>query len=136
MQKSTEIQQENAVIFSFSAVLAGLYFYAFKKMIGIWGLWAFPIFGTLAYLIVHFKDQKKPTTPQNFTGVVGSNNLQSVALLNTVMPRNGIDGVNGKDGTSFMSGAGLPNDSNGKNGDSYVDTISGNWYLKQNNTWF
>ena len=136
MQKSIEVQQENTVIYSFSAILAGLYFYIFRKMIGIWGLWAFPIFGVLAYVIVHFKDQATVKSMPNFTGVTGSNNLASVALLNAATPKNGIDGSNGKDGTSFLSGQGLPSDANGKNGDSYVDTVSGNWYLKQNNTWF
>lgn len=133
MKKSIETEQENTAILSFSAILAGLYFYIFKKMIGSWGLLAFPIFGLIAYLIISLKDKTTTIITNNPTGVTGSNNLESLALLNAVTPKNGIDG---RDGTSFLSGAGLPSDSNGKNGDSYVDTVSGNWYLKQNNTWF
>lgn len=133
MKKSIETEQENTAILSFSAILAGLYFYIFKKMIGSWGLLAFPIFGLIAYLIISLKDKTTTIITNNPTGVTGSNNLESLALLNAVTPKNGIDG---RDGTSFLSGAGLPLDSNGKNGDSYVDTVSGNWYLKQNNTWF
>lgn len=136
MKKSIETEQENTAILSFSAILAGLYFYIFKKMIGSWGLLAFPIFGLIAYLIITLKDKTTTIITTNPTGVTGSSsNLQS-SLLNPAMPKNGIDGRDGKDGTSFYSGQGLPLDSNGKNGDSYVDTVSGNWYLKQNNTWF
>ena len=136
MQKSIEVQQENTIIFSFSAILAGLYFYIFRKMIGIWGLWAFPIFGVLAYVIVHFKDQATVKSTPNFTGVTGSNNLETLAMLNAVNGRDGINGSNGKDGSSFLSGVGLPVNSLGNNNDTYVDTNTGNWYKKENNTWF
>lgn len=136
MKKSIETEQENTALLSFSAILAGLYFYIFKKMIGSWGLLAFPIFGLIAYVIITLKDKATAAVTPNLTGLTGSSNLTDLALLSSVTPKNGIDGRDGKDGTSFYSGAGLPLDSNGKNGDSYVDTVSGNWYLKQNNTWF
>lgn len=134
MKKSIEVQQENTAILSFSAILAGLYFYIFRKMIGSWGLLAFPIFGLLAYVIICLKDKVSPPQSMDFKGVSGSNNLASLNLLSAAT--NGKDGINGKDGTSFLSGTGLPLDSNGKNGDSFVDMASGNWYKKDNNTWF
>lgn len=132
MQKSIEVQQENTIIYSFSAILAGLYFYIFRKMIGIWGLWAFPIFGILAYVIVHLKDKTVPPAKTYFTGVTGSNNIETFS----VKGKDGINGSDGIDGSSFLSGAGLPVNSSGKNGDTYLDTQSGQLYKKENNTWF
>ena len=136
MKKSIEVQQENTIIYSFSAILAGLYFYIFRKMIGIWGLWAFPIFGILAYVIVHLKDQATVKSTPNFTGVTGSNNVETFAMLDTVRGKDGINGNNGIDGSSFLSGVGLPVNSSGKNGDTYLDSQTGQLYKKENNTWF
>ena len=47
----------------------------------------------------------------------------------------GNDGENGKDGTSLLNGHGVPDDSLGHNGDSYVDLDTWDYYTKANDTW-
>ena len=48
---------------------------------------------------------------------------------------NGLDGTNGKDGSSTISGKGVPSSSLGNNGDSYIDTETFDFYLKENGIW-
>ena len=48
---------------------------------------------------------------------------------------NGLDGTNGKDGSSTISGKGIPSSSLGNNGDSYIDTETFDFYLKENGIW-
>ena len=47
----------------------------------------------------------------------------------------GTDGINGVDGTAVLTGKGEPSDSNGKNGDSYIDLDTWNYYVKENDEW-
>ena len=47
----------------------------------------------------------------------------------------GKDGENGKDGTSFLNGEGVPSDTLGNDGDSYVDTTTFDYYTKENGKW-
>ena len=44
-------------------------------------------------------------------------------------------GEDGKDGASFLSGAGAPASSLGKDGDSYLDLYNNDFYKKENGTW-
>lgn len=47
----------------------------------------------------------------------------------------GQEGTAGVDGTSVLTGEGEPLDSNGKDGDSYIDLTTWNYYVKENNGW-
>ena len=47
----------------------------------------------------------------------------------------GKDGKDGEDGKSFLNGEGAPSDTLGKDGDSYVDTSSFDYYAKENGKW-
>ena len=47
----------------------------------------------------------------------------------------GEDGKPGADGTSVRTGEGKPSDSFGKNGDSYIDTNTWDYYVMENGTW-
>ena len=49
--------------------------------------------------------------------------------------QNGQDGQPGKDGTSLLTGNGEPVNSQGNDGDSYIDLISWNYYVKENGQW-
>ena len=46
-----------------------------------------------------------------------------------------LKGSNGQDGTSMLSGSGEPASSLGKDGDSYIDIATWNYYVKENGTW-
>ena len=48
---------------------------------------------------------------------------------------NGEDGINGVDGTAVLTGEGEPLVENGKNGDSYIDLDTWNYYAKENDKW-
>ena len=47
----------------------------------------------------------------------------------------GKDGTNGVDGKSFLNGEGVPSDTLGNDGDSYVDTKTFDYYAKENGKW-
>lgn len=47
----------------------------------------------------------------------------------------GADGEPGDDGASFLQGYGVPDDELGKNGDSYLDLTTNNFYLKADDEW-
>lgn len=46
-----------------------------------------------------------------------------------------LKGAPGQEGTSFRSGAGEPSDDLGNDGDSYLDYLTWNFYVKENGTW-
>jgi hypothetical protein len=48
---------------------------------------------------------------------------------------NGVDGTNGNSGLSVLTGNVVPNDVDGKDGDSYFNTLNKNYYVKENGTW-
>ena len=55
------------------------------------------------------------------------------SYLNPIKGIDGINGTNGKDGediATWLTGSGKPNSSNGKTGDLYLDTSTGDVYLK------
>lgn len=47
----------------------------------------------------------------------------------------GEDGKDGQDGTSILTGNGLPYSTLGKDGDSYIDLDTWNYYIKENDSW-
>lgn len=47
----------------------------------------------------------------------------------------GSNGSNGIDGSVWFSGTGVPNDTNGVNGDYYLNTLTADVYLKAAGTW-
>ena len=47
----------------------------------------------------------------------------------------GDSGIDGKDGESLLTGKGTPSSSLGKDGDSYVDTLTWDYYTKSNGKW-
>ena len=47
----------------------------------------------------------------------------------------GEQGVPGKDGTSVLNGNGIPSTELGKNGDSYIDLDTWDYYVKENEQW-
>ncbi len=49
--------------------------------------------------------------------------------------KDGKDGVNGADGSSIINGKGAPANSLGKDGDSYIDTDTYDYYVKSNGSW-
>ena len=59
----------------------------------------------------------------------------SLDLNNSNSVVNGVDGQNGKDGTSLLTGHGEPSPDLGKVGDSYIDLDTWNYYIKNNQGW-
>ena len=47
----------------------------------------------------------------------------------------GNDGIDGLDGTAVLTGEGEPSVGTGKNGDSYIDLSTWNYYVKENDEW-
>lgn len=47
----------------------------------------------------------------------------------------GLNGADGVDGATWLTGAGVPSDANGLDGDLYLDTSSGDYYVKASGTW-
>lgn len=47
----------------------------------------------------------------------------------------GNDGIDGIDGTAVLTGEGEPSVGTGKNGDSYIDLSTWNYYVKENDEW-
>ena len=48
---------------------------------------------------------------------------------------NGSDGKDGLDGSSLLNGKGVPENDLGKNGDSYIDLDTFDYYVKENGAW-
>lgn len=61
------------------------------------------------------------------TGVTGSTGATGATGTDGT---NGVDGANGTNGSTMRNGAGAPDDSLGANGDYYINTTSGDLYLK------
>ncbi|MBE6126605.1 MAG: hypothetical protein E7182_01295 [Erysipelotrichaceae bacterium] len=78
-----------------------------------------PFIGMLAFSLTACgtKGDTVPQGPQEEQGVPGQN------------------GQDGKDGTSVLTGNGEPAASLGKDGDSYIDLDTWNYYAKENGTW-
>ena len=67
--------------------------------------------------------------------IVGDQLTISGAEGNTVTLPSANDGIEGQNGATWLTGAGVPDDANGANGDLYLDTSDGNYYVKTTGTW-
>ena len=67
---------------------------------------------------------------------ISSDGYWEVDGVKTKTKAKGEQGEPGKDGTSLLTGNGEPSDEQGKNGDSYVDLDSWDFYVKMNESWF
>lgn len=87
-----------------------------------------PLIGILAFSITACgaKGDTGPQGPQGEQGVPGQNGQDG---------KDGTNGVDGKDGTSVLTGNGEPAASLGKDGDSYIDLDTWNYYVKENGSW-
>ena len=56
-------------------------------------------------------------------------------VLNGVNGENGASGRDGRNGSELLSGNIAPTPKDGKNGDTYIDSSTGNVYKKQNGAW-
>ena len=56
-------------------------------------------------------------------------------VLNGVNGENGASGRDGRNGSELLSGNIAPTPKDGKNGDAYIDSSTGNVYKKQNGAW-
>ena len=61
---------------------------------------------------------------------IGSNGNWYVDGVDTNIPAKGEKGDSGEDGSKIFTGSGLPEDSLGKDGDIYIDTVTGDLYSK------
>ena len=55
--------------------------------------------------------------------------------LESISGKDGTNGLDGKDGASVLTGKGEPLQSSGKEGDSYINLDSWNYYIKINGEW-
>lgn len=55
--------------------------------------------------------------------------------LATIKGDKGDPGEPGKDGTSILTGSGVPDSTLGNNGDSYINLDTWDYYVKENNSW-
>lgn len=54
---------------------------------------------------------------------------------NTVILPAGIAGADGRDGTTWLTGSGVPDSADGADSDIYLDTGSGDYYVKASGAW-
>ena len=71
----------------------------------------------------------------NIKGQDGTNGQNGQDGTNGNNGQDGADGVDGQDGTSMLSGSGEPASNLGKDGDSYIDIATWDYYVKENGTW-
>ena len=90
---------------------------------------------TSSFIVVNGQDG-----PQGIQGIPGENGVTPTISIN----EEGYWVINGevttfkavgKDGTSFTTGYGAPNDNSGNVGDTYYDIVTGNIYVKGDNGW-
>ena len=66
---------------------------------------------------------------------ISNNGYWVIDDVETSTKAQGEQGEPGKDGTTLLTGNGLPNDDLGKNGDSYINLDTWDFYVKANGTW-
>ena len=66
---------------------------------------------------------------------IGNNGNWFIDNVDTSVKAKGEGGVAGSDGTVWYTGTVAPNNSNGKNGDFYIDTLLQTIYCKENDVW-
>lgn len=72
------------------------------------------------------------------TGVTYRNKLKRISVITNTIARevgNTGGGQTGLNGTSFITGTGVPSSVLGSNGDTYLDSSTGNLYVKANGIW-
>ena len=76
-----------------------------------------------------------PQGEQGIQGPQGEQGIQGPQGEQGIQGPQGVQGEPGRDGTSLLTGNGIPSSNLGKNGDSYIDLNSWNYYVKTNNEW-
>lgn len=75
------------------------------------------------------------TGPQGPAGQDGTDGQDGKDGVDGQDGKDGTDGLPGTDGATWLTGEQDPNDSDGKNGDLYLNTITFDIFLKANETW-
>lgn len=65
----------------------------------------------------------------------GANGADGADGLNGTDGVNGADGADGSNGATWLTGTGAPDDTDGSDGDLYLDTTSGDYYVKTSGAW-
>ena len=80
-------------------------------------------------------DEQGPTGPQGPQGTQGTQG--QIGPQGETGPQGpaGSNGIDGKDGTSVHTGNGAPSIDLGNNGDSYIDLLTWDYYVKESTTW-
>ena len=76
------------------------------------------------------KDGENGLTPY-----IGENGNWWIGDQDTEIKAVGKDGENGENGNSVLTGAGAPSNELGKVGDSYIDTLTWDYYIKESSGW-
>ena len=71
----------------------------------------------------------------NLTGPQGVQGPAGVDGANGINGANGTDGTDGLDGTTWRTGSGIPDDAEGNDDDLYLDTNTGDYYVKASGSW-
>ena len=66
---------------------------------------------------------------------IGSNGHWYINGVDTGIDAHGVAGTPGKDGSTIFNGQGAPSNDMGKDGDSYIDLSTWNYYYKQSGYW-
>ena len=82
-------------------------------------------------------EAKKQTTLTFYIDKDGDGNYTegTDTLVQTSIVKDGQDGAAGRDGKEVLNGKVDPQPRDGKDGDSFVNTITGDVFVKKNNTW-
>jgi hypothetical protein len=70
------------------------------------------------------------------TGTTGGVGATGYTGVTGITGTTGAAGTAGVDGSAWYSGAGVPSDATGVNGDYYLNTTNGDVYFKAGGTWF
>jgi hypothetical protein len=82
-----------------------------------------------------------PIGPQGIQGVAGPVGPQGPTGIQGPAGNDGVDGVQGPagpigpSGSTWLTGASAPSNLNGNNGDLYLNTLTGTYFLKTGNIW-
>ncbi len=80
-------------------------------------------------------DGKTPTVEINSDGYWVINGTATTVKATGEQGKQGETGAKGADGSSVLTGQGKPDDKLGKDGDSYIDKSTFDYYTKANGTW-
>jgi hypothetical protein len=93
--------------------------------------------GTLSYedWLASIKGEKGDTGATGPKGDKGDPGADGTNGTNGTDGKDGTNGTNGVDGTAMLTGSGAPTDTLGKDGDSYVDIATWDYYVKASGAW-